>query len=101
MTTNSHQPWKYDVVISNDSNALANDAVLGGLERIKQLVAHGRVEQKIDALLDAFEYGNSGLDLIIQALQNSEVDVTEAAYNSLKLAVISSRKSSKKGTLRF
>ncbi|MEH1935582.1 MAG: hypothetical protein V7L14_18180 [Nostoc sp.] len=51
-----------------------------GIERVKQLLAHGRVEQKIDALLDAFEYGEAGLDLIIQALQNSEVDVQEAAY---------------------
>ncbi|MEH2201410.1 WD40 repeat domain-containing protein [Nostoc sp.] len=57
-----------------------NDAVLGGIERVKQLLAYGRVEQKIDALLDAFEYGEAGLDLIIQALQNSEVDVQEAAY---------------------
>ncbi|MEH2282093.1 MAG: hypothetical protein V7K90_12330 [Nostoc sp.] len=51
-----------------------------GIERVKQLLAHERVEQKIDALLDAFEYGEAGLDLIIQALQNSEVDVQEAAY---------------------
>ncbi|MDZ8138137.1 MAG: hypothetical protein RM049_23000 [Nostoc sp. DedQUE04] len=57
-----------------------NDAVLGGIERVKQLLAHGKVEQKIDALLDAFEYGEAGLDLIIEALQNSEVDVQEAAY---------------------
>ncbi|OYD96194.1 hypothetical protein CDG76_05080 [Nostoc sp. 'Peltigera membranacea cyanobiont' 210A] len=57
-----------------------NDAVLGGIERVRQLLAHGKVEQKIDALLDVFEYGEAGLDLIIQALQNSEVDVQEAAY---------------------
>ncbi|MEH2026736.1 WD40 repeat domain-containing protein [Nostoc sp.] len=57
-----------------------NDSVLGGIERVKQLLAHGKVEQKIDALLDAFEYGEAGLNLIIQALQNSEVDVQESAY---------------------
>ncbi|MBN3878656.1 MULTISPECIES: WD40 repeat domain-containing protein [unclassified Nostoc] len=57
-----------------------NNTVLGGIERVKQLLAYGKVEQKIDALLDAFEYGEAGLDLIIEALKNSEVDVQEAAY---------------------
>ncbi|MEH2167561.1 MAG: hypothetical protein V7K41_12965 [Nostoc sp.] len=50
-----------------------------GIERVKQLLTHGRVEQKIDALIDAFEYGEAGLDLIIKALQNSEVNVQETA----------------------
>ncbi|MBN3889490.1 MAG: hypothetical protein HWQ43_10065 [Nostoc sp. JL31] len=49
-----------------------NNTVLGGIERVKQLLAYGKVEQKIDALLDAFEYGEAGLDLIIEALKNSE-----------------------------
>ncbi|RCJ31403.1 hypothetical protein A6769_31200 [Nostoc punctiforme NIES-2108] len=57
-----------------------NNTVLGGIERVKQLLAYGKVEQKIDALLDAFEYGEAGLDLIIEALKNSEVNVQEAAY---------------------
>ncbi|MEH2223233.1 WD40 repeat domain-containing protein [Nostoc sp.] len=57
-----------------------NNTVLGGIERVKQLLAYGKVEQKIDALINAFEYGEAGLNLIIEALQNSEVDVQEAAY---------------------
>ncbi|MEH2174718.1 WD40 repeat domain-containing protein [Nostoc sp.] len=57
-----------------------DNTVLGGIERVKQLLAYGKFEQKIDALLDAFEYGEAALDLIIQALHNSEVDVQEAAY---------------------
>ncbi|MDZ7965182.1 MAG: hypothetical protein RM368_09415 [Nostoc sp. DedSLP03] len=57
-----------------------NNTILGEVEIVKQLLAYGKFEQKIDALLDAFEYGEAGLDLIIQALQNSEVDVQEAAY---------------------
>ena len=57
-----------------------NDAAMGGIERVKQLLAYGKVEQKIDALLDAFEHGEAGLDLIIQTLHNSKVDVQEVAY---------------------
>ncbi|WP_448266302.1 WD40 repeat domain-containing protein [Nostoc sp. DSM 114159] len=59
---------------------IVDNIVLGGIKRVQQLLAYGKVEQKIDALLDSFEYGKAGLDLIIQALQNSEVDVQEAAY---------------------
>lgn len=80
MVDNSQKPKEHDVVLGGHSQVPADGVVLGGLERIKQLMAHGRVEEKIDVLLDAFEYGDAGLDLIIQALQNSEIDVTEAAY---------------------
>ena len=38
------------------------------------------LEQRIDALLDAFEYGQSGLDLVIQALESKSEEVQEAAY---------------------
>ncbi|MFN6530017.1 hypothetical protein [Nostoc sp. ChiSLP03a] len=57
-----------------------NNTVLAEIERVKQLLAYGKVKQKIDALLDVFEYREAGLDLIIEALQNSKVDVQEAAY---------------------
>lgn len=73
--------WQIETHHQNSKEFMTvNDAVLGGIERVKQLLAHEKVKQKIDALLDAFEYGEAGLDLIILALQNSEVDVQEAAY---------------------
>ncbi|MBA3921171.1 MAG: hypothetical protein H0X31_05455 [Nostocaceae cyanobacterium] len=53
------------MLLGNNSNTPVDDTMLGGLERVKQLLVHGKVEQKIDALLDAFEYGEAGLDLII------------------------------------
>ena len=68
------------MLLGNNSNTPVDDTMLEGLERVKQLLVHGKVEQKIDALLDAFEYGKAGLDLIIQALQNEDVEVQEAAY---------------------
>ncbi len=68
MIENSHQSQEYDAVL------------VGGLVRVQQLLAYGKVEQKIDALLDAFEFGEAGFELIIQALQNSEAEVSEAAY---------------------
>jgi WD40 repeat protein len=40
----------------------------------------GTVQQKIDALLDAFEYGQAGLELIKKALDNPLREVREVAY---------------------
>ncbi|MBN3926445.1 WD40 repeat domain-containing protein [Nostoc sp. NMS4] len=80
MVDNSQEPKEHDVVLGGHSKAPADGVVLGGLERIKQLMAHGRIEQKIDALLDAFEYGQAGLEIIIHSLHDSSIEVREAAY---------------------
>lgn len=40
----------------------------------------GTAQQKIDALLDAFDCGQAGLELIIQALSDKSRDVRDAAY---------------------
>ena len=53
---------------------------LGGLERVKQVLAIEGVEPQIDALLDALQYGQSSLDLVIQALESKSEKVQEAAY---------------------
>ena len=79
MTENSHQPKEYDVVLGGRASAPADGVVLGGLERIKQMLTIGGVETKIDALLDAFEYGQSGLNVVIQALESQSKQVQEAA----------------------
>ena len=40
----------------------------------------GTVQQKIDGLLDAFEYGQAGLELMKKALDDPSREVREAAY---------------------
>lgn len=67
MTENSHQPQEYDVVLGSQAIASADGVVLEKLARVKQLLARAEVEPRIDALLDAFQYGQLGLDLVIQA----------------------------------
>ena len=80
MSDNSPKPIEHDVVMDGHSNTPADGVVLGGLERIKHLLAHGRVEEKVDALLDAFEYGQAGLEIIINSLHDLSKEVREAAY---------------------
>lgn len=50
------------------------------LKTIEQDMQSGSELQRIDALLDAFDYGDAGLDLIVQALDDPSQSVREAAY---------------------
>lgn len=80
MTENSNQPEKHDVFLGGQASAPADGVVLTGLDRVKQMLVIGGAEQKIDALLDAFQYGQQGLDLVIQALEDKLKEVRAAAY---------------------
>ena len=80
MTESFNQPKEYDVVLGGEATAPADGVVLGGLDWIKQVLAIGEVKSRIDALLDALQYGQSGLDLVIQALESKSEKVQEAAY---------------------
>ncbi|MEH1949362.1 MAG: WD40 repeat domain-containing protein [Nostoc sp.] len=80
MVDNSQEPKEHDVSLCGHYKVPADGVVLGELERINQLMAYGRIEQKIDALLDAFEYGQAGLEIIIHSLHDSSREVREAAY---------------------
>lgn len=84
MSENSNQPGEYDAVLGGQAPLTADSAVLGGLAGVKQCLARGGVEQRIDALLDAFEYGQEGLELVIQALEDTSSEVCSAAYSLLQ-----------------
>lgn len=77
---NPNQSGEYDVVLGSQTPLPVDGAVLGGLEGVKQRLARESVEQKIDALLDAFQYGQEGLELVIQALESKFEEVQGAAY---------------------
>jgi HEAT repeat protein len=50
------------------------------LKKIEQDMESGNEQKRIDALLDAFDYGDTGLYLIIQALDDPSQLVREAAH---------------------
>jgi hypothetical protein len=60
------------------------DMVLGGLEGVKRRLASDAVEQKIAALSEAFNYGQAGLDLVIQVLKDKSSPIQSVAYLLLK-----------------
>lgn len=80
MAENTSQPREYDVVLGNQALPPVGGVVLGGLGGIKQRFPHFCVEQKITSLTEVLKYGDSGLELVIQALQDKSRQVQEHAY---------------------
>ena len=89
MPENPNQPKDYDAVIGGNAPAYSG-LVLGGIEGVKQRLCVGdlpshiySIEQRIAALKDALNYGKAGLDLVIQALNDAEWHIHQAAYSLL------------------
>jgi formylglycine-generating enzyme required for sulfatase activity len=80
-----NQPRKDDAVLGG-KNTPTNAAVLGGIQGVKsRLNPANPIEVKIAALKNALNYGEAGLDIVIQALQeNPLIDMKVAAYQLLK-----------------
>ena len=84
MSENQNEPRECDAVKSDQNLIPVNAAVLGGIGGVKSRLASPNVEVKIAALSEALKYGESGLDLIIQALQDESMQIEFAAYSLLK-----------------
>ncbi|WP_338023026.1 formylglycine-generating enzyme family protein [Argonema galeatum] len=84
MTENPNQPREFDVVMGGQNPPLINAVVLGGIEGVKRRLNYPDVEVRIAALWDALKYGEAGLDLVIQALQDKSKQIKFTAYSLLK-----------------
>ncbi|ALF54107.1 hypothetical protein ACX27_16680 [Nostoc piscinale CENA21] len=82
MNNNPNQPREFDAVIGGD--APDNRAVLGGIAGVRSRLKSGVFEVQLAALTDALNYGNAGLDLIIEALQNSSTKIHKIAVELLQ-----------------
>lgn len=84
MAEHPNQPREYDAVKGGENISPINAAVLGGLAGIKKRLLSAVLEQRITALPDALNYGQAGLELVIQALNDSSEQVQRAAYLLLR-----------------
>ena len=84
MAENPNQPREYDAVLGNQALPPDGGVVLGGLEGLKQRFSRFTVEQKLAALSQALQYGEAGLELVIQALGDSAERVQWNAYSLLR-----------------
>lgn len=81
---NPNQPREYDAVIGGHAPPLVDGVVLGGIEGVKMRFASAAFQQRVAALSEALKYGEAGLDLVIQGLQDESKQVKFAAYSLLK-----------------
>ena len=81
-----NQPRKDDAVLGGKTFQPRNAAVLGGIQGVKaRLNPANSIEVKIAALKDALNYGEAGLEIVIQAWQeNPLIEIKFAAYQLLK-----------------
>ncbi len=84
MTNNQNQPKEYDAVLGGNAPPPIHGAVLGGIEGVKRRLASSNVDAQIAALNDALNYGDVGLDLVINALQTKSTKVRKSAYELLQ-----------------
>jgi hypothetical protein len=83
MVNENNQPRKFDAVLGGDS-PIITDAVIGGIERIKKRFQSEFIEDRQEALDDALKYGEEGIDVIIQALQDTSGRVRRYACKLLR-----------------
>ncbi|MGB3640202.1 MAG: HEAT repeat domain-containing protein [Rivularia sp. (in: cyanobacteria)] len=80
----SEQPREFDAVLGGNNPPPVTGVVLGGIEGVKLRLSNPVVEVKLAALSDALKYGDKGLELVIQALQQDKKIIQRHAYKLLR-----------------
>jgi WD40 repeat protein len=78
-----NQPQENDVVLGGASPPPTRSAVLGGLDGVRWRLASDLVDERVQAIAALAIYGDDGLALLIQALQDESIAVQKAAYSRL------------------
>jgi hypothetical protein len=78
------QPQIFDAVLGNQTQIPNGSLILGGIEGVKNRLNSENIKIVISALKDAINYGDAGLHLVIQYLENPESKIVDAAYELLK-----------------
>ena len=79
-----NQPREFDAALGGKNPPPVTGVVLGGIEGVKRRLESEIVDVRIKALNDALNYGDEGLDLVIQALENDSLQVKSFASRLLK-----------------
>jgi hypothetical protein len=78
------RPQNSDAVLGSQTSIAHGSVILGGFEGVKNRLNSESVRVRILALKDAINYGDAGLHLILQYLEDSESQIVDAAYELLK-----------------
>ena len=75
----NQQPTAQDVVLGGQIATPLGGVVLGGIEGVKRRLASPAIALKIAALREALNYGEAGLNLVLEGLQNESIKVQRTA----------------------
>jgi hypothetical protein len=78
------RPQNFDAVLGNQNIASPGSVILGGIEAVKTRLNSDSIQVKILALKDAMNYGDAGLQLVIEYLEAEESQIVDAAYSLLE-----------------
>jgi hypothetical protein len=78
------QPQQFDTVLGNQTQIPNGSVILGGIEGVRARLNSENIHIKILALKDAINYGDAGLHLAIEYLEDPESQIVETAYELLK-----------------
>jgi WD40 repeat protein len=81
---NQQQPQSGDAVLGGANPAPMGGVVLGGLEGVRRGIHSSQVDERLGAIAQLMNYGQPGLDLLVNALQDSSLAVQKAAYLQLR-----------------
>ena len=84
MTNHQNNPREFDAVRGGETPPPIGGAVLGGVEGVKQRLASPVVEARIGALSEALNYGETGLNLVINSLNDKRSKVRHTAIKLLE-----------------
>ncbi|MFM6341189.1 MAG: hypothetical protein ACKPJH_21880 [Dolichospermum sp.] len=73
---NPQQPKEYDAVLGGNSSIPENAAVLGGIEGVKLRLQNPDLKVRSAAIKEAFNYGEQGLDLLIQVVKDKSLEIS-------------------------
>ena len=80
MPDSSNQPKHSDAILGGQQPPPITGAVLGGLQGVKHRLANPSADIRRAALTDALNYGQAGLELVVEALNDPEETVQWSAY---------------------
>lgn len=83
MSENNQNPSEYDAVLGGNNPPPVDGVVLGGIEGLKRRLETGNTQQRVNSLSDVVKYGDAGVDLLIDALEDSEIHVRAKSFEIL------------------
>ncbi len=78
-----NSPRTDDAVLGGEVSPPVGGVVLGGIEGVKRRLGSNAIEQRLAALQDALNYGKTGLELVLEALQDESPKIKFTAYSLL------------------